>query len=271
MRGGESVRNIGFSLKGMDLLRVQGRVILALMLHDIRSRAGGSALGFLVAAIGWPLANILVVLLINTLLSRAVPYGESALLWFATGVVPFLAFQYMARFIMQGIVQNRALLSFPMVKVMDLLLARAAVEVLDTGAVVLITFAVLWALGVNFFPPDPVQACFAILAMMSLGFSFGLINGILAAAFPAWIIGFVLLQIILWATSGILFVPEMLPEYIRMPITYNPTLQGVGWMRAAFYRDYGVEIIDKLYIIKVSLIFLMFGLLGERSLRGRLM
>ena len=101
------------ALTTTEMLKAQWRVIVALMLHDIRSRMGGSAIGFFVMGICWPLSHIVILLIINAGLGRAAPYGESAALWYATGIVPFMAFQYMSRFIMLGIVLKRPLLSFP--------------------------------------------------------------------------------------------------------------------------------------------------------------
>ena len=69
--------------------------------------------------------HILGCLVIYSFIGRAAPYGDSAALWFATGVVPFLAFQYISRFIVLGVVMNLSLLSFPVVKVTDIVFAGA--------------------------------------------------------------------------------------------------------------------------------------------------
>jgi capsular polysaccharide transport system permease protein len=201
--------------------------------------------GGLLIAILWPLSHVLILLIINGAMGRVAPYGDNAALWIATGVVPFMAFNHMARFIMLGIVVNRPLLFFPVVKIMDILFARAIVEVLNAAVIILILFAIFWVYGVDFMPMDLVQASLALLAMMLFGVSFGLINGIIAAAFPFWITASVLLQILLWLVSGVLFVPEVLPEQITAWLAYLPTLQGVEWMRSAYYEGYGSSILDR--------------------------
>src|SRR5579863_1714090 len=99
-----------------DVTRAQGRLLLALMLRDIKTRFGGSEWGFILA-IAWPLSHIGVLILFNGAMGRTAPYGESAALWYATGVVPFMAFSYMSRWIMMGIALNKPLLTFPIVKV----------------------------------------------------------------------------------------------------------------------------------------------------------
>jgi capsular polysaccharide transport system permease protein len=253
------------------MLKAQWRIIVALMLHDIRSRMGGKTFGFFAMGVGWPLSHILLLILVYAGLGRAAPYGDSAALWFATGVVPFMVFNYMSRWIMIGIVVNRSLLSFPVVKATDILFARALVEVLNGGLVILIIFIVFWALGIDFMPLDVVQASLALLAMMFFGLAWGFVNAIIAAALPLWMTGFFLVQVVLWMTSGILFVPDALPEVARIPLSYMPPLQGVEWMRSAYYEGYGAGILDKTYLIAFTMIILFIGLALERLVRGRIL
>jgi capsular polysaccharide transport system permease protein len=252
-----------------QMLRAQGRILHSLMLRDIKTRFFGNEFGFLIA-VAWPLSHILILLLINAGLGRIAPYGDSAALWFATGIIPFMAFNYMSRFIMMGIVLNRPLLSFPVVKITDILFARALVELLSAGLVILIVLVIFWGIGIDFMPVDVVQASLALLAMMLLGIGFGVINGIIAAAIPFWVTGYALCMIMFWLSSGILFVPDALPEIARGPLSYLPYLQGVEWMRSAYYEGYGADILDKTYLVSVGAVTLFVGLALERLVRGKL-
>jgi capsular polysaccharide transport system permease protein len=253
----------------IELIKLQWRVIVALMLRDIKTRFGNE-FGFILA-IAWPLSHILILLLINTAMGRIAPYGDSAALWFATGIVPFMSFSYTARFIMLGIVLNRPLLVFPRVKITDILFSRALVEVLNAGAVILVLILIFWFLGIDFMPIDIVQACSALVASILLGLGVGVINGIIAAALPMWITGYALLNIILWISSGVFFVADSLPEIIRVPLSFHPVLQAIEWMRSAYYEGYGANVLDRRYLISFALVCLCFGLLSERLVRGKLL
>jgi capsular polysaccharide transport system permease protein len=66
-------------LSSWQMLQAQGRILVAIMLRDVRTRFFGSALGFLIA-IGWPLSHIFILLVINTAVGKAAPYGDSAAL-----------------------------------------------------------------------------------------------------------------------------------------------------------------------------------------------
>jgi capsular polysaccharide transport system permease protein len=67
----------------------------------------GNGLGFLAFSVGWPLVHMLVLIVIYTVTGRAAPYGDSLVLFFATGLVPMMTFMYMSRWIMIGLVLNR--------------------------------------------------------------------------------------------------------------------------------------------------------------------
>ncbi len=250
---------------------MHGRIIWALILRDVKTRFFGTAFGFMIAIL-WPVSHIFIILAINSALGRPAPYGDSAALFFATGLLPFMCFNYMARFTALGVVMNKPLLGFPIVKVGDLLLSRAILEVMNAAVVVIVTILILTAMGVNVWPPQPIQAMYALLACMALGLGFGIVNGVIVGMFPFWLTPFALIQITLWMASGVIMVPDDLPEPFRYYLSFNPILDGVEWMRSAFYDGYGLnELLDKPYLLGFAAGLLLLGLLMERTMRGLIM
>lgn len=252
-------------------LVIQGRVIYGLILRDIRTRMFGNGLGYIAFSIGWPLIHILFLLVINTALGRITPYGESVVLFFSTGLVPFMTFSYMSRWIMLGIIINKPLLAFPLVTLTDMIFARAFTEVVGSFLMVVTLCTILWFCGVDFVPRDVPQACYAWGAAILLGLGMGIINSIISLAFVSWFLGYTLVIITLYAASGILFVADSLPEYARYPLSFNPVLHAVEWMRSAYYPGYGAQILDKGYILTWGSCTLFGGFLLERLIRGRLL
>jgi capsular polysaccharide transport system permease protein len=259
--------------EGSDLLsaaRRQRRVLIALMLRNIRTRFGGHGLGYLLA-IGWPIVHMVVLLVVFSVTGRVAPYGDSLLLFVGTGTIPFMAFSYMSRFMIFSAITTRPLLGFPEVKISDVLLASALLEVLTACLVAIIMVALAWSMRVDFIPKDVLQAVLAFGTAVLLGLGFGYINGVLALAIPFWMIVYVLALIILWASSGVVFVPDVLPETVRSILSYNPILQVIEWMRSAYYEGYGYMILDRPYPVVVGLVALFLGLLLERAMRGYLL
>jgi capsular polysaccharide transport system permease protein len=254
-----------------ELLRIHARILVALIIRDVQTRFFGTALGFIIAIL-WPVSHIFLLIFINGALGRPSPYGDSAPLFFATGLLPFMCFNYMSRFTCLGVMMNKPLLGFPIVKVADLLLARGILEVLNAAVVVIVTIVILTAMGVDIWPPRPLEAMYAMLACMTLGFGYGIVNGVISGIFPFWFTPFSLSQIVLWMCSGVIMVPDDLPESARYWLSFNPILIGVEWMRSAFYEGYGLnELLDKHYLIGFAAISILVGLLMERTMRGIIM
>jgi len=251
----------------IGMLNVQIGVMKALMLRDLRSRAFGSIIGYFFFIL-WPLSHILVIVAFTVALKRGAPYGESTALWFATGSVPYLSFSYMARFTMFGVVQNKQLMFFPRVKFLDVVFARAVVEALNAVIVILLLFAIFWFLDIDFMPRDTVQAGYALFAAMLLGLGLGVLNSVIAGMAPFWMTAFSILNVVLWVTSGVMFVPDALPKAAQDILAYHPVLHAVEWMRAAYFEGYGASILDKKYLLWFGVGLLFAGLVGERIMRG---
>lgn len=254
-----------------DSLRQQGRVLYALMLRGVRSRFFGNGLGFLVASVGWPFTHMAIIITIFIVTGRIAPVGDSLVLFAATGLIPFITFNYISRNTMIGMIYDRALLSYPVVKIIDLLVARILLEILGSCLTAIVFLVTLAAAGVDFMPRDVTQACFAFGASILLGMGMGIINSIIAMAFTAWFTGYVLVLLLLYVASGIVFVPDSLPLNMQYYLSFNPLLQAVEWMRSAYYPGYGSHTLDKTYLLFWGLGTLFGGLLLERLIRGRVL
>ena len=253
-----------------QMLAAQGDILYALMLRDVRTRFFGTALGFLVT-VAWPLSHLVAIILINAGLGRAAPYGESSALWFATGTVPFIAFSYVSRFCVWGMITNKPMLAYPIVRVTDILFARVVLEILNAVIVVLILAASFWCFGIDFVPMNIVEASKAFLAAILLGVGFGIFNSMIAAFMPLWFALYSVAMIFFWAASGILFVPDALPDQASYWLSYNPVLQCVEWMRSAYYEGYGAHVLDKTYVLVWAIGSIFAGLALERMMRGKIL
>ena len=248
----------------------QGRVMFAVMLRNIRTRFFGHGLGYLIA-IAWPLTHILALVVISVFAGRAPPFGESTALFIATGTAPFMVFSYVSRFMQMSVLMTRPLLAFPQVKVVDVLFASGVLEVLSSCCVILLLLMLAWFFDIPATPRDIVEAFYALAASVLLGFGVGLVMGVIALAAPIWATIYALLMIVLWVTSGVLFVPDSLPEPLRSMAAYQPVLQVVEWMRSAYYEGYGEGVLDRRYVLEVAVGSIFLGLLLERATRGHVL
>jgi capsular polysaccharide transport system permease protein len=251
-------------------VRRQWRVLYALMLRNIRTKFFGNGLGYVIA-VAWPLSHIIIIVVMYSFLRRLAPYGSSTALFIATGVVPFQTFAYVARFMMIAVIKAKPLLAFPEVRVLDILISSALLEIISCCCVVIAFMIMAYFAGINPIPHDIVQAAYAFGACILLGVGAGVLNSVIMLAIPMWATAFVLLIVALWIISGVFFVPSALPEVLRDWLAYQPVLQVVEWTRTAYYEGYNSLILDRSYVVGFGLVMLFSGLVLERALRGHLL
>lgn len=247
-------------------LVVTGRVVGALMLRDVQTRFGAKSANYIVAIL-WPLGHIVILLLIYSITGRAAPVGNSAPRFFATGLIPFVMFNYSSRMLMLSVMMNRPLLGLPVVKLSDIILSRAILESITSFIVIAIFCFILYGLDIDIVPEDPQVAVTAMFFTLVMSLGLGIINSALVILMPFWIFGYVLMVIVFYITSGIVFDPEQVPERFQYVLSWNPLLQSVTWFRSAYYPGLGEHILDRQYLIVFGLVAFGLGLAAERFLR----
>lgn len=242
----------------------------AVLLRDMRTRFFNHGLGFLLVSL-WPLAHMLILLAIYTFVGRNTPYGESLNVFFATGLIPTLMFMYVSRFMSLSVLLNRSMLAFPVVTVVDIMMARAFLEIIAAFLTLIFMFVILLALGESPFPADPYQAACAYFASMLLAIGCGFLAGVVVMFLPFFATIYALMMVVVYLASGTLFVSSAIPDPIAYALSWNPIFHAVEWMRAAFYPDYNSKWLDKTYLIIFGLLCLCAGLALERILRMKML
>lgn len=238
------------------------RVLHTLMLRDMRTRFGSSHIGWS-AAVLWPVAHMLVIGTFMTLKNVPAPICGSTLLFVATGAVPVLGMKYLSREVMKGLSANKPLTYYPQVKKIDVIFARILVEIVGSFAGLIAVFSILFAVGLNPIPLDPIMALCGYLTALFLGIGIGFINIGILTYFPGWATGYMFFAIVLYIGSGVMFLPNFLPEQIYDILKYNPLLQIVEWVRLGYEPTLPVKV-DYLYVLMWAGCSLMLGLLLER-------
>ncbi|TXN15050.1 ABC transporter [Methylobacterium sp. WL122] len=243
-------------------------VLNALILRDMRTRFGGSHWGYMVVVL-WPVVHVFMLVIIYTTRGIPAPIGDSRPVFFASGALPALAFQYIAREVMKSVLVNKPLTYYPQVKLFDVLFSRILVEIVTGFLGLIAVMSILFAAGINPIPADCFTAICGYCAAMLLGIGVGTINVSIAAFFPAWNMGFLFVTIILYVTSGVMFLPNFLPEQVYNILKYNPIVQIIEWVRLGYYPDLPISV-DMNYVLLFSLACISIGLILEKHLVRKL-
>jgi capsular polysaccharide transport system permease protein len=241
-------------------------VMEAVILRDIRSRFFNHGLGFLIVPL-LPLGHMGILLLVYTVTGRQAVFGEDMLLFFATGIIPALGFSYLSRYMSISLLANKAMTSFPVVKVLDIVLARAFLELMGINLAVMIMVAVLVFAGSDVVPRDPVSAIEAYTLTILLGVGVGMVISVFASIVPFVATVYALFTVIFYLSSDGPIYLGVFPEQIVYAASWNPVFHAVQWLRSAYYPTYPTEFLDKTYLVGWAIGSLVIGLFLERFLR----
>ena len=253
-----------------ELVRIQGRIIFALILREMRTRFARSRLGY-VWAILEPLSHILTLGSVFALLNRAPPpIGDHLFEFYLTGLLPFLMFSHVSNEVMTGFAANAPVLQIPLVKRADVIAARAVLSLATEILVGVLVFSVAGLIGWQGMPANLLRAATAILFLWLMASGVGALNMVLVEFIPAWDTFFASLVRMLYFASGIYYSPIAMPGPIRAALAYNPVLQAIEWFRSGFYAMYEPHWLDRRYVVVWAVGTLLFGLMAERALRHRM-
>ena len=246
-------------------------VVNALLLRDIRVRAGRFYMGYVVIFL-MPFAHLMVVLIAFVyIFHRPPPIGTNSTLFFGLSVLPFVIFTYPARQIMMGVGMNRPLLFFARVKIMDIIVARGVLEAANGMAVSGVVLLVVSVLSTEFAPRDPLGMLCALLLTLYLGIAWGAYHSLFGILFRFWPIAFNLTMPLLWLSSGIIFNVHAFPSEIRHWFAFNPLFQCVEYFRYSYYANYPDELLDVGYVFWFATVLLASCFFFERLLRRQLL
>lgn len=242
------------------------RVVLALMLRDIKTRFGASYFGFLFGLI-LPLGHIGIVLAVYVILGRRAPIGTDVSLYLASAIVPFVIWSYTHQKVLTAFAQNRALTSFPIVGFIDIVIARALVELVNAAIILGVVAATFVLLGVDIFVFDRPSFTYSLFLSYAMGVSTGFVLGIIGMVVPGIMLVGILMVPLYWVTSGVLFIPEALPEQVRWMAAIFPLCHIVDFGRSAFYPNYLTDFPNLFYVHAVIVLNVLAGMVFTRYVK----
>lgn len=247
-------------------LTINSAAIGAILLRDIKLRAGAYYTGFLMILL-MPLAHLLILVIIFHIFGRLAPHGTDQMVYFGLSILPFVIYGYLARRIAISLTENRPLLYFNRVTIFDILLARGILEAGGSVIVFIIVVCIMVVYSNDFSPRDWPGIVFAVAATIYLSFSIGVPNALIARVFPFWTIVFNLSIPVSWLASGIVFFPSTIPEPYDRWLALNPLLQCIEWIRYSYYEDYPDKLLNIPYLITFATTCLAVSLIVERLAR----
>lgn len=245
---------------------MQGRVLWALCLREIHGKHGRFRIGYL-----WQLIktgfSVGVFWWIREMGHFHPPQGLSMPIFLLMGFVPWFIFADTLNMTMEAVRTNRALLTFPQITPLDLHLSSAIVAA-GTEIVVLALFMAGVALAGythtihNFFIFQ-----FSLVGVALLGFGSGLVFATLNHYLPVIEKLVPMVLRVMFFMSGVFFSPSQMAAVYGDAIMWIPVANFIELLRGVFISPYPPHSVKVAYVISLTVVLLVLGLLLERHVR----
>lgn len=242
------------------------RSIVALMLREMSSRYGRSPGGYVWAVLE-PIGAVIVISVALSYLIRVPALGNSFLLFYATGYLPFYLYATLQQHVSLSLTFSKQLLMYPAVSWIDAVLARFVLNFLTCLGVVAISMAgIYWYTESNtFIDLAPILISLGLMALLGLGL--GTLNCALFGLFPAWQQVWSIANRPLLVAAGVFFIVEDLPQNAQDVLWWTPWIHGSTLFREGMYPTYQPDFVSIGIVLVWSLGPLFFGLLLLRRHR----
>jgi capsular polysaccharide transport system permease protein len=251
---GES-RGRGQFIKG---LKIQGRVLGAMIMREVVTRYGRENIGFL-----WLLLEPMIltggVMIMWTLL-RHESHGLAVVAFVLSGYMPLTLWRHVTSHAVSCLRQNLPLMYHRQIRLPDALIARALLEVAGTTAALIIVYTVVRLAGII----PPYQDFGLLLAgwlfMAWFSFAVGLIFAAGSERFEFVEKLIQPFQYLLLPVSGMFFMVSWLPSGVQKLALYVPLVHCFELFRAGMFGDTVKSFYDIGYIFKCCLFTTAVGL-----------
>lgn len=241
------------------------RIIFALILREMGAKTGESRWSYL-WAVAEPLGGIVLLTIAFGIMLVRPPIGHNFALFYATGVMPFSLYSAVAATVANSLQANRGLLTYPVVTILDTILARWILETLTNIVIALVLFTgIFWIYDLHLILRyDRLIQAFGVASLLGLGV--GTLNCVLFFYFPIWRNIWSILNRPMFLISAVMFTFDSLPPDVRAWMHYNPLIHVVGEARVGFFGTYRGDYVNLPYVLGFSAaLFLLGAILIQRN------
>lgn len=242
----------------------------ALFLREAMVRMFGSRVAWVWLVLE-PVANVLWLILIFTVIRVRHVGGIETPLWIASGMLVFMTFRRTVSQVQNGVDANSSLFAYRQVRPADVVLVRSVVEGVTMLLISATVFAVGAMMGWMSWPASgwDVLEAFTLAWLCALGL--GMIFGVLVKLVPETerIINFIMMPLMM--ISGVIFPVSLVhPPYLDW-LLLNPIAHAIEASRVGFAPFYhSVAGLDLVYAYQCALVLLFLGLALFRRFNQRL-
>ncbi|SFE41649.1 ABC transporter permease [Roseivivax sediminis] len=235
------------------------RVIVALMLREMSTTNGRSPMGYLWAILE-PVAGIALLSLVFAAGFRSPPIGTNFAIFFASGVLPFLAYVDLNNKVATAQRFSKPLLSYPGVTFIDTIVSRVILNAITQSLICFILFTgIIVMFDLDMILNVPAIALGYVMAF-SLSIGIGTLNSYFLTIYPIWEKIWAIFNRPLFIISCVIFLYDTVPQPYRDWLWWNPLIHIVGQTRSGVFATYDGSYVSYVYIFSISAVTFAAGL-----------
>lgn len=240
------------------------RAISALILREMATAHGRTRGGYLWAVVE-PVAAVALLVLVFSVAFEQPPLGRSFALFYASGYLPFMIYSDLAQKIGVALRFSKPLLAYPAVTWWDALCARFVLNTLTHVVILVLVLGAIFLAEPRAPRPDIPQVLKGVGLAAALGFGLGALNAYLFEAMPAWERVWAIANRPLFILSGVLFLPDAVPDPYHDWLLYNPLVHVIGALRMGIYPGYDAAWVDAGFVLQLAAMTLIPALVLLRT------
>jgi ABC-2 type transport system permease protein/capsular polysaccharide transport system permease protein len=245
-------------------LKVQARVLHALLIREMLTRYGRNNIGFLWLFVEPMLFTIVITIVWSA--TRSIHGSNIPIVAFAlTGYASLLMWRNMPGRCIRAITGNKSLLFHRLVKPLDVYVARLLLEFVGTSASFVILGIGFWAFDWLLPPEDALQVLAGWLLLGWFGVGLALVLGALSERTEVVVRIWPPLSYFMFPFSGAGFLADSVPERFREIVLYLPMLNCNEYIREGYFGSMITAHYDLQYVIIFNLLLTLIGLGLVRS------
>jgi capsular polysaccharide transport system permease protein len=197
---------------------------------------------------------------------RTAPFGDSIVLFYATGFVPMYYFIYLSRRMARNIDRPRD--RYPVEQRLDHMLVHVILRAADYFVLSIVIFGGTYVFfSKSALPHDIAPILEAAIAITMLGFGWGIV--VVLVSRIHWTVRVVVPRIsrALIIFSGIFYIPDFLSPGVREFLSWNPMLHAINLFRHGFYYRFPSLLLDTNFLFWSAIVAVVVGLALERVTR----
>lgn len=265
-----SRRQLKFRQNFLGACHCMFTVIKALFLRETYTLYGSDKLGY-IWALQRDIFSVGIMIVFRIALGIHFEKGLHIVYFMLCGFFTFYVITECVSKCMSAIQANAAILSFPHVIPLDIMISRCLFVFFTNvqSAIAVIILALLY--GLEFEITDAALFISCIVTALLLGFSAGLFMSAMAVFYPILDKVWSIFKSIGFFLSGVFFTLDRFPSYIAEPMKLNPILQLIEGLRKSLSHNIDLNnILSFSYVYSYILIFLTLGLFFQNLARERL-